>query len=264
MNLVNPYRFGGSAGFEPEYQDIIDYANTNVITLPSESQQIIQNQFMIDLKAAISLSAFDVFYLFANDAGQDFSWINWASNKAFSQSGTWDWFNNDGLAVAASVGVPFTSSINMAADFSSYTLNDCSYGFRVGLGQSWGTSESPFQAYNSGVGGVTLQNIGSTATRLNSSTNTVLNGGIEPAFATDLQYSNVNRISSSQIEYIANGVLQNTYTQNTTIVATEPLIFGKVNGAFTKRFQLLYFGRSITVSEALDINTAINDYLITI
>src|SRR5690606_1447413 len=61
--------------FDADYQAILDYATLNGFSQPTAGQQILQNQLMIDLKAVIPLSAFDLLFVLVNDAGSNFSWI---------------------------------------------------------------------------------------------------------------------------------------------------------------------------------------------
>jgi len=63
--------------FEPEYQAVLDRATALLYTLPTYSQQILQNKLWLDLKNAGVWAKLDVFYNFANNAGANFGSLNW-------------------------------------------------------------------------------------------------------------------------------------------------------------------------------------------
>ena len=49
---VGRQRFGvGGGGFDADYQAVLNYATSQGYTLPSASQQILQNQLVLDLKS---------------------------------------------------------------------------------------------------------------------------------------------------------------------------------------------------------------------
>ena len=67
---------GVGGGFDADYQAVLDYATTQGYTLPSASQQALQNQLVVDLKDAGVWSKLDTFYVFATDGDSDFASIN--------------------------------------------------------------------------------------------------------------------------------------------------------------------------------------------
>jgi len=62
---------------DADYQAVLDYATTQGYTLPSSSQQALQNQLVVDLKDAGVWSKLDLLYVFATDGDSDFASINW-------------------------------------------------------------------------------------------------------------------------------------------------------------------------------------------
>lgn len=66
-----------SNGFDVNYQAVIDFAVLQGYTLPSKSQQIIQNQLVLDMKSSGVWEKLDVFYNFVTDGEKRFSFINW-------------------------------------------------------------------------------------------------------------------------------------------------------------------------------------------
>ena len=97
------------SGTDADYQAVLDYATTQGYTLPSASQQALQNQLVVDLKDAGVWSKLDLFYVFATDGDSDFASINWidpnnfecievnsptfTSNQGFASNGTSSYLN---------------------------------------------------------------------------------------------------------------------------------------------------------------------------
>ena len=91
------------SGMDADYQAILDYATTQGYTLPSASQQALQNQLVVDLKDAGIWSKLDTFAVFATDGDSDFALIDWkrlSQYTAFnSPTFTTDFgFNGDGAS----------------------------------------------------------------------------------------------------------------------------------------------------------------------
>jgi hypothetical protein len=74
---------GVGGGFDADYQAVLDYATTQTYTLPSESQQALQNQLVVDLKSAGVWSKLDTFYVFATDGDREYAAINWKDPNSF-------------------------------------------------------------------------------------------------------------------------------------------------------------------------------------
>ena len=101
----------GGVSFDADYQAVLDYATTQTYTLPSASQQALQNQLVIDLKDAGIWSKLDLLYVFATDGDSDFASINWkdpnnfeidefnspthTTNKGFEGNGTSAYLNTN-------------------------------------------------------------------------------------------------------------------------------------------------------------------------
>ena len=70
---------GSGSGYDPGYQNILDFATTNGYTLPTTLCQDLQNDMYIDIDYYIGFSKFRHFCVYANDGGSaDFACINWA------------------------------------------------------------------------------------------------------------------------------------------------------------------------------------------
>lgn len=96
-------------GVDPDYKAILDYAIAQGYTIPSSSQQDLQNQLVVDLKNAGVWSDLDLFYVFATDGDSDFASINWKDPNNFE---------------CTEVNSPtFTTNVGFSSDGSSSYLN---------------------------------------------------------------------------------------------------------------------------------------------
>lgn len=111
--------------FDPDYQAILNYAVTNNFALPSYKQQVLQNQLVLDLKAAGVWTELDTLAVFANDGGDQFARIDWkrlslyslVNNPSFSQN--IGFTGNDSNAYIDTNWNPATSGVK-------YTQNNAS------------------------------------------------------------------------------------------------------------------------------------------
>lgn len=158
-DVTNPDLYTGSidvtvdeeeGGFDADYQAILDYATSQSYTLPSSGDQILQNQLILDLKAAGIWVKLDVFYVFATDGGSNYSLLNWKAPGSFTAtlSGTPPTFtSNSGWAgngfssfldinwIPATHGVQYTQNdaalvVGVATNVQSNT--DCEFGATQG------------------------------------------------------------------------------------------------------------------------------------
>ena len=65
------------SSMDADYRAILDYATSQGYTLPSESQRLLQEQLVIDLKDAGIWNKLDTFAVFATDGDSDFALIDW-------------------------------------------------------------------------------------------------------------------------------------------------------------------------------------------
>lgn len=90
----------GGSGFNTEYQTLLDRGTTLVYTLPSAPQQTLQNSLVTSIKSASVWDDIDVMYMFANDAGLNYSTLNWITPASYQctavNSPTWT--SNVGVA----------------------------------------------------------------------------------------------------------------------------------------------------------------------
>jgi hypothetical protein len=118
---------GQNSSFDADYQAVLNRAVALGYTLPSASQQIIQNNLVLSLKAGGVWTKLDVLYIFANDGGSNFATLNWKSPSANQSTliNTPTFTVNEGFmgnGTSSYIDVNF----NPATEGVNYTLNDAS------------------------------------------------------------------------------------------------------------------------------------------
>lgn len=109
--------------YDTSYQAILDRAGALGYSLPSVPQRLVQNQFVIDLKAAGLWTELDILYVFANNGSAEFATLNWISplnhQATLVNSPTFTsnvGFNSDGVSAYIDL------NINLSTQFSKATL----------------------------------------------------------------------------------------------------------------------------------------------
>ena len=232
--------------FDANYQAVLNYAITQGYTLPSASQRILQNQLIIDLKAAGIWSKLDTFAVFATDGNSDFALIDWKrltqytafNSPTFTTNGG---FTGNGTSSYISTNfIPSTQGIN-------YTQNNASRIVWIS-----GTSMH-IDGFASFTNAMLRQ---STANhRINSSN--LLNS------AADLSadgWKSINRTSSTNVE-LFQATTQNSRTQTSTVYpSTAQWVLRNQSNYSTNNVKLYGMGASL-VSENTNFYNAVNTYL---
>ena len=121
-----------SSGFDSDYQAVLDFATSEGITLPSTSQQELQNDFAISIKPFYS--KFKELHFFVGQSGlADFKSIDWARlNKAdYYNSPTFLANGIKGNGTSSYVYLNFDANAETTIDsltFGFYTPNDITSG----------------------------------------------------------------------------------------------------------------------------------------
>lgn len=247
---------GSAGGFDADYQAVLDYATTQGYTLPSASQQLLQEQLVKDLKAAGVWSKLDTFYVFATNGDSDFASINWknpnsfecdevnsptfTTNQGFSGNGTSSYLDTNYN--------PFQNSVN-------YQVYDASIGLYV-----YNSIDQETVGYIGSSANIILRNSSSTnpskLQRINEST----------SFTTGLAFGGtglftINRTSETQ-KYAYNGTTE--YSQSTSGGSLDDFNIGILQrelALFSRStFSIFHMGSNIRV-EQNDYYTAINLYM---
>jgi len=127
---------GGGSGFDSDYQAVIDYANSESLTLPNSTIQNLQNDFAISIKPFYS--KFKELHFFVGQSGlADFKSIDWARlNKA-------DYYNSPTFLANGIKGNGTSSyaDLNFDADAKT-TIDSLTFGFYAPNDITSGVSEA--------------------------------------------------------------------------------------------------------------------------
>lgn len=241
--------------FDADYQAILDYATTQGYTLPSASQQLLQEQLVKDLKTAGVWSKLDTFAVFATDGSSDFALIDWKRLTQYTAVNSPTFTTNvgyNGNGTSAYINTnfnPSTSGVN-------YTLNNAS---RIMFGDLPSDSGYPESA-----GGGTenlMRNVNTnTRQRINQGATNVING---PTVWTGTNiFRSINRTSITNVEMFGNTTQTSTTATSTTINNNNQWLLAG-NSAFALSgniFKIYGMGASL-VSENTDLYNALNTYI---
>jgi len=72
-----------SSSFDTDYQSVLNRAGVLGFTIPSASQQTLQNRLVKTLKTFGVWNKLDVFYMFATNGDSDFATLNWKAPSSF-------------------------------------------------------------------------------------------------------------------------------------------------------------------------------------
>jgi hypothetical protein len=122
----------GGGGFDADYQSILDYGTTQGYTLPSASQQLLQNQLVVDLKNAGIWSKLDTFGVFATDGDSDFALIDWKRVADYTAINSPTFTTDEGFAGnGTSSFIDTNFNPNTAVGSFNFKLNDASFGVYI-------------------------------------------------------------------------------------------------------------------------------------
>jgi hypothetical protein len=187
-------------GFTSEYQAILTAGSG--FTRPSASQQILQNQLIIDLKAAGVWSKLDSFMMFRNDGSREFATINWKDTTNLATVPSGNSFPTFSSAYGFQ-GDGSTMSLNLnTSGQTNFTRDSSSFGIYINdLGASIANSKSFVGATgNDGTKNTFIRYAGG---RING-----IAVGTIPS-ASPLKHIMVNKLNTTSTLY-ANGISQAT------------------------------------------------------
>lgn len=247
---------GQNSSFDADYQAVLNRATALNYNLPISSQQIKQNQLVLDLKAGGIWNKLDVLYIFANNGGQDFGTLNWKSPTLYRIQA-----RTSGLPVLFTSNVGFTGRDNAEQAFLdtgfkpnpngvNYTLNNASRYLYVAASGSASALDGTDATTNN------TQLSSSPAQRINSS-NPLNNSH---SFASGTPTKSIHRTSSTNVE-LFNGTAQVSRTQTSTgLPLTNQYVFRNGSTYGNSTISLYAMGASL-VSENTAFVNAINTYM---
>jgi len=154
------------SSMDADYAAILNYATTQGYTLPSASQQTLQNQLVVDLKAAGVWSKLDTFAVFATDGDSDFALIDWINLSQYTAYNSPTFTSNDGFT-GDGVSAYIDTNFNPSTSGVNYTLDDASFG---GV-KTINTIDFAYFTGNSSAGKNCLRGVSSGNNRINQGNN---------------------------------------------------------------------------------------------
>lgn len=242
--------------FDADYQAVLNYATAQGYTLPSASQRVLQNQLMIDLKAAGVWSKLDTFAVFATDGNSDFALIDWKRLSQYTAVNSPTFTTNSGFS-GNGTSAYVNTNFNPSTSGVNYTLNNAS---RIMFGDLPSDTAYPESALGSNDN--LTRNSGSNRQRINQGGLSLAAGG-PPAnwTGTDLLRT-IHRTSSTNLEMFGN-TTQSSGTQTSSVIANSNQWILAGGGSFSTSsniFKIYGMGASL-VSENTDLYNAFNTYL---
>jgi hypothetical protein len=244
--------------YDADYQAVLDRAVALGYTLPNDSQKIVQNQLVLDLKAGGVWSELDVFYVFATGTGatNTFASLNWKAPTSYQAT------LNNPLAFATNNGLTASSTGNVSTNFIpstngvKYILNNAS---RFAWVHTAGTGTID------GVGGSAANRFTFDGTIPQNINNGTTSNAIGALSGTGLK--SINRPANNQIRVFQNTNLSVSGTSNSSALTTTPqLVFRSLGAYATHTISVYGMGASlVTAGGNATLNTnlynAINTYM---
>jgi len=241
----------GGSGFDSDYQAVLDFATSEGDTLPSASQQILQNNVVLSLKDKGLWNKKDAFGLFATDGNVDFALICWKrlikmdaiSSPTFTINAGFD--GNGSSSYIDTLFRPAIDGVNFLQDDAGISVNTNFDDGNYVLGTS-STAE------------------GNLRIRQKDNPDSQFNGGLFTASGADLQVTgniHVDRISSTQVTSRSSyGSV--TTANNSTGLTSNPIWLLRISSVYSNGNILSFSARSsFTEQEKDDYDTIINTYL---
>ena len=235
------------SGFDTDYQAVLDFATSEGDTLPSSSQQVIGNALVVQLKNIGVWNKLGSLAMFATDADDGFSLIDWKRLAKMTIEGSPVRTENEGWK-----GNETDGAIN-----SGFKLQDL-------------TQFDPSNSLGS-FGGWAFD-LKAAASRVlcgdKSKINEIVGGGNDwiqgtrPGFSkltAGLHHMNIDGVNAKQF---LNGVESATATVNTPLTSTEDFkALHAVNSSFsTDKIAILFAGGNL-LTEQLDFYNALETYM---
>ena len=193
-NAIGSNRNSSGSSFDADYQAVLNYAIAQGYTLPSSSQQILQNQLLVDLKSAGIWDKLDTFANFATDGSSDFALIDWKRLTQYTAVNSPTFTANQGFkgnGTSSYIDTNFTPSTNGV----NYQLNNASrffYGFDALNG-------ARFEGNLDGTNNMRYANfvLGFDNIKINSGVSNLMNLGFQYNLSSEMK--SIHRTSSTDI-----------------------------------------------------------------
>ena len=241
-----------------EYQDVLDYADSQGYQRPSYAQQALQDALVGDLKDAGVWSNLDLFYVFATDGDSDFASINWKdpNNYEITEVNSPTFTSNQGFEGDGNSSYLNTNFV-ASTDSVKYTDADASFG--IYANQAPSASNAFLTATRSG------SDVNANYLRVSLSSINSNNTGNRDNFVTFYNFMQVQLISGTQYLYgNGNEITSKTFVGTPSVPTTSIYILAFNNNGTAQSFadstiRSFYAGSSL-LSESSDLNTALTTY----
>jgi hypothetical protein len=219
--------------FDSNYQEVLNLATSLGFTLPSSSQQTLQNQLVLDLKTADIWDKLDIFGVFATNGDSNFALIDWkrrVNNQPATMSninGT-NFVTNQGFSGSSGTYIDTLTTLDSGSNFDTVnktgSFGGWSYYTKSGGSMVLCGAQS---TYNTIRGG-TLDNIQDIVLASSQLSSGSYHMNINPTIATQyingVSVANVNSpgvtvLDSSNFLALADFATPSTYTYSTDTIS---------------------------------------------
>jgi len=249
----------GFSSMDPDYQAVLDYATAQGYDLPSDSQQALQNQLVLNLKNGGYWDGLDSFSMFATDGDSDFALIDWIRLTDYTAVNSPTFTTNQGFLGNGTSSYIDTNFVP-ATDGDNFTQDDAGITFhmyQLGVDAAYVVGQSSI-----GVDQIRMR-VYSTATQnidgqLNSGAVVPVQGIVSRAIG----HFSVDRLSSASFRYQINTSLGNPYNVDSTGLSTNSIWILRITTQYAN-YGTSYFAirRGMTESEKNDMNSIVDTYL---
>ena len=246
----NNYVFGGGASFDADYQAVLDYATTQGYTLPSESQRVLQNKLLVDLKSAGVWAKLDTFANFATDGDTDFALIDWKRLSQYTAVNSPTFNFNKGFKGNGTSSY-IDTNFNDFTDGVNYQQDDASRYLFLWLADGTGALDGK------SVAGI--NNMARTSTSFQR-INTTLGLSVSFNYTADTEMKSIHRTSSTNVE-LFNGTTQASRTATSATLNDNIQLVLRSGSAYGAHQISMYANGASLVSENTDFVNAFNTYI---
>jgi hypothetical protein len=239
----------GGSSYDADYQAILDYATTQSYTLPSDSQKLLQNQLVIDLKDAGIWSKLDTFANFATDGSSDFALIDWKKLTQYTAVNSPSFTTNQGFRGNGTSSY-INTNFNAFNDGVQYTQDNASRGLYMFLADGTGALD--------GKAGASINNMARTSTTFQRINNT---SGLNASFSFDSVegMKSIHRTSSTNVE-LFNDVTQASRTATSATLNNNSQLILRSGASYGAHTISMYFNGASLVAENSDFYNAFKNY----
>lgn len=239
--------------YDSDYQAILDRGTALGFTLPSDEEKLIQNQLMIDLKAAGAYTKADLILVPATTSSSDFGRIDWKNTTRLATLFNAPTFvSGKGLQGNGSSAY-IDTNFNPVTDGVNYTQNNASRYIFMDTASGTGALD--------GRSAASINNMARTSSsnqRINQSTTPLVGGSFD--FTATRGMKSIHRTSSTNVELFNDTTQGSRTATSATMTSSNQLILrsGSGYGAHTISF---YMNGASMVAENTAIVNAVNTYL---